>query len=206
VLAADDVVRALLIKGLVPPEGLATALSSSADQVRPFLDGLVAGGLAETSAGAFRLTGAGKLRALDIFNADRERAGGEAVCVVALDQFIVLDATMKELVTAWQIRDEANGVFNDHTDAAYDAAILEQLGVIHVETSELLNKLGTSLWRMACYRDRLERAMTFARGGDQKFVASVRVDSYHSVWFELHEDLIRLSGRRRSEEAAAGRA
>jgi hypothetical protein len=26
------------------------------------------------------------------------------------------------------------------------------------------------------------------------------------VWFELHEDLIRLAGRRREDEAAAGRA
>jgi pyruvate,orthophosphate dikinase len=205
-LAADDVLRGLIIKGLVPPEGLAIALSSSAEEVKPFVDALVAEGLAETSAGAFRLTGEGKLRALDVFAADRERAGGEAACVAALDQFIVLDARMKDLVTAWQIRDAANQVFNDHSDAAYDASVLEKLGSLHVDAVELLNKLGTSLWRMACYRDRLERALTCARGGDQRFVASVRVDSYHSIWFELHEDLIRLSGRRRSDEAAAGRA
>ena len=31
-------------------------------------------------------------------------------------------------------------------------------------------------------------------------------DSYHTVWFELHEELIRLSGRNRASEAAAGRA
>jgi pyruvate,orthophosphate dikinase len=37
-------------------------------------------------------------------------------------------------------------------------------------------------------------------------VASPRVDSYHSIWFELHEDLILLSGRTRAEEVAAGRA
>jgi pyruvate,orthophosphate dikinase len=59
---------------------------------------------------------------------------------------------------------------------------------------------------MACYRDRLEHALANARNGDQRFVSAVRVDSYHNVWFELHEDLIRLSGRRRSDEAAAGRA
>jgi hypothetical protein len=39
-----------------------------------------------------------------------------------------------------------------------------------------------------------------------RFVASPRVDSYHGVWFELHEDLIRLAGRRRSDEGSAGRA
>jgi pyruvate,orthophosphate dikinase len=206
VLGADDVVRALLIKGLVPPEGMAIALSSSAEQVRPFLDGLVASGLVEVSAGAFRLTGEGKLKALDVFASDRERAGGEAACVAALDRFLVLDATMKNLVTAWQIRDVANQVFNDHTDAAYDTSILEQLGALHIGVVDVLNPLGTTLWRMACYRDRLEHALANARNGDQRFVSAVRVDSYHNVWFELHEDLIRLSGRRRSDEAAAGRA
>jgi pyruvate,orthophosphate dikinase len=205
-LAVGDVLRALMIKGLVAPESLALALSSSADEVKPFVDALVADGLAETSAGAFRLTGEGKLRALDVFAADRERAGGEAACVAALDQFIVLDGQMKDLVTAWQIRDVANQVFNDHTDAAYDAAVLAQLGVLHDGVVELLTTLGQTLWRMACYRKRLAHALATARGGDPKYVASVRVDSYHSVWFELHEDLIRLSGRRRSDEAAAGRA
>ena len=38
------------------------------------------------------------------------------------------------------------------------------------------------------------------------YIASPRVDSYHGVWFELHEDLIRLSGKTREEEVAAGRA
>jgi pyruvate,orthophosphate dikinase len=32
------------------------------------------------------------------------------------------------------------------------------------------------------------------------------LDSYHTVWFELHEDLIRLAGRTREAEATAGRA
>jgi len=205
-LASDDVLRGLLIKGLVPPEGLAVALSSPVDRVQPLLEGLVAEDLAETSSDAFRLTSEGRLKALDIFAADRERAGGEEACVAALDRFILLDVQMKDLVTAWQIRDAANGVFNDHSDAAYDASILDRLGEIHRGVVEVLNLLGAKLWRMGCYRDRLERALAAARAGDPKFVASPRVDSYHSVWFELHEDLIRLSGRRRSDEAAAGRA
>ena len=45
-----------------------------------------------------------------------------------------------------------------------------------------------------------------AMAGDQRYVASPRVDSYHGVWFELHEDLIALAGRRRADEVAAGRA
>jgi pyruvate,orthophosphate dikinase len=32
------------------------------------------------------------------------------------------------------------------------------------------------------------------------------VDSYHGIWFELHEDLIGLAGRTRAAEVEAGRA
>ena len=126
--------------------------------------------------------------------------------MAALDRFILLDVKMKELVTAWQIRDAVNGIFNDHTDAAYDASILERLGAIHAGAVDVLTALGSTLWRMGCYRGRLERALAAALAGDPRFVASPRVDSYHSVWFELHEDLIRLAGRRRADETAAGRA
>jgi hypothetical protein len=30
-------------------------------------------------------------------------------------------------------------------------------------------------------------------------VSSPKIESYHTLWFELHEDLLRLLGKRRSE-------
>ena len=42
--------------------------------------------------------------------------------------------------------------------------------------------------------------------GEHSYIASPKVDSYHSIWFELHEDLIQLAGRTREEEMEAGRA
>jgi pyruvate,orthophosphate dikinase len=60
--------------------------------------------------------------------------------------------------------------------------------------------------RFGQYLARFDRAMAAVDAGDARFVASPRVDSYHSVWFELHEDLIRLAGRTREDEVAAGRA
>jgi pyruvate,orthophosphate dikinase len=204
---ADDVVRALMVKGMVAPEGLATALSAPPEKVGPLAEGLVAAGLAETTAGAFRLTGDGKLRALALFEVDRERAGGEATCIAALDGFLMIDSRMKDTVTAWQMRDTGGEpVYNDHSDSAYDAGVLERLAAIHTDTVAWIAPLSDRLGRYEAYRLRLDRALARAQEGDPKFVASPRVDSYHSVWFELHEDLIRLSGRRRSEEVAAGRA
>jgi pyruvate, orthophosphate dikinase len=206
-LSAGDVMRGLLVKGLVTADGLALTTGAPADELKPILDELVGKGLVEATAGAFRLTSEGKLAALDVFTADRERAGGEDVCVTALDGFLLLDARMKDTVTGWQLRTVGGEqTINDHSDAAYDASILAQLAALHADTCVWLAPITASLPRLAAYRARLDRAFEMAQGGDQRFVASPRVDSYHSVWFELHEDLIRLSGRRRSDEAAAGRA
>jgi hypothetical protein len=34
---------------------------------------------------------------------------------------------------------------------------------------------------------------------------SVTTDSYHTIWFQFHEELIEMAGRTRAEEAAEGR-
>ena len=69
-----------------------------------------------------------------------------------------------------------------------------------------LTPIETGCPRLAGYRVRLGRALEAAQAGDGRYVASPRVDSYHGIWFELHEDLIQLAGRTREDEVAAGRA
>ena len=204
--SVEDVVRALAIKGLSLPDAIAAALLSRADEVAPLVDGLVADGLAERLAGAARLTEAGKARAEELIAADRASWGLETANA-ALDGFLALDGRMKETVTAWQMKDaSAEPVLNDHTDAAYDAAVLGRLATLHADAVTWLATLPPRLPRLSTYRTRLDRAVAAARDGDGRFVASPRVDSYHSAWFELHEDLIRLAGRDRASEVAAGRA
>ena len=44
-----------------------------------------------------------------------------------------------------------------------------------------------------------QRALDQIRDGDHTMVAAPIKDSYHTVWFELHEELIVLSGRERTE-------
>ena len=74
------------------------------------------------------------------------------------------------------------------------------------DTAEWLRTLAVGLPRLATYTARLQRAADLVAAGDHNYLASPRVDSYHGVWFELHEDLILLAGRTREEEVAAGRA
>ena len=198
----DDVVQALAIKGVVTLEQLSEAVLSSPDRVQEHIQSLVKAGLGESSGLGIRLSAEGKLKSSALFAANRASVG-EARSVAVLDEFHALDGRMKEIVTGWQMRDVAGEqVLNDHTDTAYDGRLLEALSELHSETVDWLSPLASAVRRFAVYGTRLTRAVDLARGGDQRFIASPRVDSYHSVWFELHEDLIRLAGKRRSDDTA----
>jgi len=202
-ITQDDLLQVMLIKGTMPAGQLATALSADPGPVSTLVGQLVADGLAENNGDGCRLTGAGRLRALAVFAADRDRFG-EDRSVAALEAFRSLDARMKDTVTAWQLcTDGDEPRLNDHTDTAYDARVLGMLAQLHAATATWMTPLTEAFSRFGRYRGRLEEALEAARNGDQRYVTSPRVDSYHSIWFELHEDLIRLAGRERSGEPAA---
>jgi len=202
----DRCLRAIAIKGFAPLGGVADAVLTTPDVVQPIIDQLAIDGLVATSAGAYRLTETGMARADALLDAERASWGRPAASA-ALDAFIGLDQRTKDTVTAWQLRDDADGqVLNDHADAAYDARILDRLAALHADAIAWLSPLETGCPSLAAYGVRLARALERALGGDQRYVASPRVDSYHGIWFELHEDLIRLAGRSREDEVAAGRA
>ncbi|MDQ2965472.1 MAG: PEP-utilizing enzyme, partial [Chloroflexota bacterium] len=202
----DDCIRAMAIKGLAPVQGVADVVLSTPDDVQPILDQLLIDGLAAWVAGAYQLTESGKVRADGLLAAEQAALGIDSA-VAALDALVGLDRRMKDAVTAWQLRDDAGGqVVNDHSDADYDRTVLDRLAALHADAMAWLSPLEQGCPRLAGYRVRLGHAIEQAVGGDGRYVASPRVDSYHGVWFELHEDLIQLAGRTREEETAAGRA
>ncbi len=153
----------LLVKGYATPEGAAAALRCAPDDARARLDELVAGGLAQVSAGSFRLTVTGASAAREEIAADGARWGVDRASA-ALDAFVALDARVKQTVTAWQMR-EVDGVsaLNNHTDAAYDAGIIAQLDALHGEVDTWLAPLVSGFPRLAAYGERLGRAVAAAR-------------------------------------------
>ena len=114
---------------------------------------------------------------------------------------------MKDVVTAWQLRDAGRQVVNDHTDADYDRGRPRSAGRAPCRRGRLAHPARARLpAARGLSRPARPRRSSAAQAGDGRYVASPRVDSYHGVWFELHEDLIQLAGRTRADEVAAGRA
>ena len=204
-VSPDDCLRTIAIKGFAPAEGIADAVLSTAEVVQPIVDQLALDGLVSTVAGSFRLTDAGTARAGQLLAAEQTAWGLERANA-ALDAFLGLDHTMKDTVTAWQVRDTDAQVLNDHSDPDYDKRVLDRLAALHADAIAWLTQHERGCPRLGDYGVRLGRALDQALGGDSRFVASPRVDSYHGIWFELHEDLIQLAGRSRADEVAAGRA
>ena len=205
-VTGEDVIRCLSIKGTAPIEVLAAALLTSAEAVQSAVAELMSARAVALASGSVRLTDAGAAQAAALLDADRGRWGTDQA-LQALDAFRRLDEAVKATVTAWQLRDsDGQQVLNDHTDAEYDAGVLADLQTIHSEVSEWFGSLAVASGWLSGYAARLDRAAAAVAAGDHRFVSSPRVDSYHSIWFELHEELIRLTGRTRAEEVASGRA
>ncbi|NKQ52463.1 hypothetical protein HFP15_06185 [Amycolatopsis sp. K13G38] len=104
------------------------------------------------------------------------------------------------LTTDWQtVEVDGARVTNDHGDADYDAKIIEKLGRVHEKTAKVLRPLAAADALVERFLDRIGTALTRAEGGETDYVSGVRVDSVHTVWFQMHEHILRLTGRERPE-------
>ncbi len=199
-----SLLRLVGLKGRASIEILGDALSASTDMAEASYASLREQGLCAKTGGGLRLTPAGRDR-LAVLLAD-ERAHADAAAVVALyEDFCVFNAELKQIMTHWQLK--RDGIANDHGDADFDRHVLQRLGELHRRVSPLLGRLVQLSPRLAVYGDRLARAAARIAAGDHSYVAKIISDSYHTVWFELHEDLMSLAGLKRTgEPASANRA
>lgn len=118
----------------------------------------------------------------------------------AYEDFEKINIHIKTLITDWQtIEVGGSSVVNDHSDKDYDLKIIDRLGDLHEKAETILDRLSKSEARMEIYKDHLLTALEKAEDGQTAWVSDASIDSYHTVWFELHEDLLRLLGQERQE-------
>jgi hypothetical protein len=118
----------------------------------------------------------------------------------AVSRFEAVNRDLKALMTDWQTRTVAGVTLaNDHADTAHDQHIIQRLGRFHDRVTPLLDQFAVLVPRLAVYRDGLLTALERAEDGDIAFVSDVGCESYHTLWFDLHEELLRLSGTERVE-------
>ena len=173
----------LRLRGMMPaPEGTAG-------------EALCADGLARRKGSLLVLTPEGR-----VFHAAWARLSPgseeEAAARRAYDQFLPLNAELLQVTTAWQVR--PGNVPNDHRDARYDWSVRDRLIALDERTGPVVRRLGTAVDRFAGYRPRLREAVRRLHDGQQEWLASPTIDSYHTVWMQLHEDLLLALGLERT--------
>lgn len=206
-VAPNACLRLVVLKGMTTAEGLVEPLGTTAESIQSQLDQLGEQGLiSPLKGGRVRATKEGQAAIAKLF--EDEKSIAMVACDTALHPFHEPNLKLKEVVTAWQVRDVAGAQQpNDHTDTAYDRAVINRLrDEVHAEIGPILSTVAVQLPRLERYQHRLDAALEKLSDGDNRYMAHPFLDSYHTVWFELHEELIRLAGRTRKAEAEAGRA
>jgi len=163
---------------------------------------LVADGRAEATRLGYRLTPAGRTEADLVWVGEQARADAGRLAEI-YRRFEAINAPFKALVADWQLR---AGNPNDHSDQAYDSAVLARLDPLAAALDAILVDLTAAVPRMSRYSPAFTAARAALAAGQTRWFSGPMVDSVHTLWFELHEELIHLTGRTRAGEAAAGRA
>lgn len=193
------VLQAVRLKGRVRPADLAATLDAELAQVTGVVEELTAAGLLADGA-TVRITAAGRDRLASLL--DEERRGADrAALASAYADFRSVNADFKSVVTDWQLKGGPQGTPNPHDDAEYDAAVLGRLDDVHARVLPIIDAAAAQLPRLAAYAAKLAAALAKAHDGDTAWLTRPLIDSYHTVWFELHEELISAVGLTREEAA-----
>ena len=146
------------------------------------------------------LTGHGRAEGERRLAQELDVTGARARTDVLYRRFLVLNPEVLRVASAWQVRTVGGvDVPNDHADEDHDAAVIAELELLHRRAEGLLAELESPLPRLAGYRPRLSLALARVRSGEGDWFVRPGVDSYHTVWFELHENLLATLWRRRND-------
>jgi pyruvate,orthophosphate dikinase len=203
-LADEDelsILQTARLKGRLSPDVAAVACGVDVDAATATMSSLADAGYLKGEP-AVRLTPEGRQRLTELVDAERAQVDHDALTGL-YEEFDRHNTDFKQIVTDWQVKD---GNPNEHTDEAYDRSIIERLAALDADFQPLAGRIVGVAPRLRNYPQRFSTALERVRAGDTSYVARPITDSYHTVWFEFHEELIGLLGLSREEEAGAGRA
>lgn len=115
-------------------------------------------------------------------------------------RFEEVNVAFLQAMSAWQqIPVGDRTVANDHTDAEYDAKVIAGIEGLVRRLGRIIDRLAQDVPRLTLYAARFEAALGEVGAGRIEYVARPTVQSVHNVWFEFHEDLLRILGKERRE-------
>ncbi|SHL42726.1 hypothetical protein SAMN05443637_12837 [Pseudonocardia thermophila] len=193
--------HSLTLKQLATAEQLAEVTGQDLAELEAGLEKAVAAGEVMAAKGKYMITPKGREVLDGVYPQAFTALRGTADVTDAMNAFETgVNKQVLSLTTDWQTK-EIGGerVPNDHADADYDGKILDKLSRVVDKTAKVLAPVIALDPLVDRFLDRIRDALTRAEGGETDYVSGVRVDSVHTVWFQMHEHLLRMTGRERPE-------
>jgi hypothetical protein len=204
---ADDeflVLHALRVRGMAGPDAIEEAWGVEA--AGSHLERLSNEGCCsfrETPrASGYLLLPPGRDRHASLLDEYRSQLPAEALPALeeVYGRFEPINGDFKDLCSRWQMRGSA---MNDHSDAAYDEDRIGELEELHGRFLPIVMRAAKAVPHYGSYPARFRQALRrLSEDGDLEYFTKPFIDSYHTIWFEFHEDLIATLGRQRQPHEA----
>lgn len=190
----------LAIKRHADAAAVASLTGQPVDAVQAELEAAVATGRAIEAKGAYSLTPLARVALAAGYGRDFADLRAHEAFVQPYHGFERINPELKQIITDWQTINVRGALrANDHSDEDYDNKVIDRLSALHERFEPVMAALTRGLSRLGIYGRKLEAALDKAEDGEIAWVSDIHRDSYHTVWFELHEELLRIMGTEREE-------
>jgi hypothetical protein len=207
-----SVLLALRLESFAPVPVVASATDLAESDVGALLGVFEGDGLVRYRDGrrsGWSLTAEGRTEGERLLADEIDRLGVRDEVQVSYQRFLAENPVMLQLCTDWQLRTDVGDpepVLNQHDDPDYDRAVVDRLDQLHERSQEIWQRLARVLGRFMPYDRRFEHAVERVAAGEHDWFTKPSIDSYHTVWFELHENLLATLGIERSSEQVGERS
>jgi len=194
------VLHSLQVGGAASPEGVAGRFVLKEAEVEVALQRFRAAGFAREASGALSgwvLTPEGRLEVRRRLHQELVVGGLGSAVRDCYQQFLRLNPLALQICSRWQVR---GGAPNSHDDPAYDRAVVAELVALEAQARPICGRLGSLLSRYGHYGPRLSHSVALVEAGHDEWFVKPTIPSFHTVWFELHTDLLATLGLDRSSE------
>lgn len=191
----------LTLRQLADADQLRAIVEQDPDDVKAALERAVDEKTALAARGSYMISPAGREMLEGAYPDWFAQARGSDAVTAAMDSFEDgVNRQVLALTTDWQTVEVAGERQpNDHSDTEHDSRIIDRLGGVLDKTEIVLAPLIEIEPSVGLFITRLGAALTRAESGETDYVSGVRVDSFHTVWFQMHEHVLRITGRERPE-------
>lgn len=196
----DLVLHGPRVMGFVPASRVAARYGLDADMTQELLlDFEARGWVQHTSFGGrsgWSVTDAGRVENERRLADELDLAGARDALTALHTEFVPLNRRFGKACTDWQIRPTRIDpmAFNDHKDWAWDERVLRTVTSLDQRFGQLCHRLAGRLQRFDGYAERFSSALAKVNAGQRRWVDAPDLDSCHTVWIQLHEDLLATLG------------